>query len=315
MDNNKSINYDDEIDLNDALKILWVDKFKIIFITTIVAMGSVIYSLSLPNQYKATALLAPAQSDGGGLSRSLGQLGGLASLAGVSIGAGESSESQIAQEIMRSWSFAESFIADNELAIEVYAAKGWNKVSDELQINRDVYDTATRRWLLEDATGNIGPPSSWQLYKKFSEMLSVFEDKKSGLVSVSIQHYSPQLAKDWVDMYVATINKYMQARQVEKVSNNIAYLEAQIKKTSIAEMREVFYTIIEEQTKNKMVAEASPDYAFVAVSPSMLPEEKSEPNRILICILGFIVGGMLSILLVFVNHLVRSSDKDKKVRL
>ena len=48
-----------------------------------------------------------------------------------------------------------------------------------------------------------------------------------------------------------------------------------------------FYTIIEEQTKNKMVAEASPDYAFVAVSPSMLPEEKSEPNRILICILGF----------------------------
>ena len=40
-------------------------------------------------------------------------------------------------------------------------------------------------------------------------------------------------------------------------------------------MREVFYTIIEEQTKNQMVAEASPDYAFVTGDPSMVPEEKN----------------------------------------
>ena len=61
-----------------------------------------------------------SQESGGGLSSALGQLGGLASLAGVSIGGGESSESQIAQEIMKSWSFVEGFIADNDLAVEVY---------------------------------------------------------------------------------------------------------------------------------------------------------------------------------------------------
>ena len=81
----------------------------------------------------------PSQS-GGGLSGALGQLGGLASLAGVSIGGGESSESQIAQEIMKSWSFVEGFIADNDLAVEVYAAEGWSKGSNELQINQDAYD-------------------------------------------------------------------------------------------------------------------------------------------------------------------------------
>ena len=130
------------------------------------------------------------------------------------------------------------------------------------------------------------PPTSWQLFQAFSEMVSVSEDTKSGLVSVSIEYYSPQMAKEWLDMYVSAINEHMQSRQVAKVSNNISYLEAQIDKTSIAEMREVFYTIIGEQTKNKMVAEASPDYAFVAVSPSMVPEEKSRPKRALICILG-----------------------------
>jgi len=300
--------YDDEIDLRELFSVLWAGKVKIIAITAVFAVASVIYALSVPNQYKATALLAPAQSDGGGLSGALGQLGGLASLAGVSIGGGESSESQIAQEIMKSWSFVEGFIADNDLAVEVYAAEGWSKGSNELQINQDAYDSEGSEWLIEDDSGVVGPPSSWQLFKAFSERVAVSEDKKSGLVSVSIEYYSPQIAKQWLDLYISAINKHMQARQVEKVSNNISYLEAQIGKTSIAEMREVFYTIIEEQTKNKMVAEASPDYAFVAVSPSMVPEEKSQPKRALICILGTLLGGMLSVLLVLVMHYAKKSD-------
>ena len=229
-------------------------------------------------------------------------------MAGVSIGGGESSESQIAQEIMKSWSFVEGFIADNDLAVEVYAAEGWSKGSNELQINQDAYDSEDNQWLIEDEFGVVGPPSSWQLFKAFSGRVAVSEDKKSGLVSVSIEYYSPQIAKQWLDLYISAINKHMQERQVEKVSNNISYLEAQIGKTSIAEMREVFYTIIEEQTKNKMVAEASPDYAFVAVSPSMVPEEKSQPKRALICILGTLLGGMLSVLLVLVMHYARKSD-------
>ncbi|MDC0584967.1 Wzz/FepE/Etk N-terminal domain-containing protein [bacterium] len=311
MENNTQISdqYDDEIDLRELFSVLWAGKVKITAITAVFAVASAIYALSVPNQYKASALLAPAQQESGGLSGALGQLGGLASLAGVSIGGGESSESQIAQEIMKSWSFVEGFIADNDLAVEVYAAEGWSRESNQLKINNDVYEVEAKSWLIEDDhTGKEGPPSSWQLFEAFSDKLSVSEDKKSGLLSVSIEYYSPKIAKQWLDLYISAINKHMQARQVEKVSNNISYLEAQIEKTSIAEMREVFYTIIEEQTKNKMVAEASPDYAFVAVSPSMVPEEKSQPKRALICILGTLLGGMLSVLLVLVIHYAKKSD-------
>ena len=300
--------YDDEIDLRELFGVLWTGKVKIIAITAMFAVASVIYALSVPNQYKATALLAPAQSDGGGLSGALGQLGGLASLAGVSLGGGESGEAQIAQEIMKSWSYIEGFIADNNIAVEVYAAEGWNKGSNTLEINNDAYDVGTSKWLLEDESGAIGAPSSWQLFESFSEMLSVSEDKKSGLVSVSIEYYSPQIAKQWVDMYVESINRFMQQRQIDKVTRNINYLQEQIEKTAIAEMQEVFYTIIEEQTKNKMLAEASPDYVFVAVGPSMVPELKSQPKRALICILGTLLGGMLSVLLVLIMHYAKKSN-------
>jgi uncharacterized protein involved in exopolysaccharide biosynthesis len=300
--------YDDEIDLRELFGVLWAGKIKIIAITAVFAVASIIYALSVPNQYKATALLAPAQSDGGGLSGALGQLGGLASLAGVSLGGGESSEGQIAQEIMKSWSYIEGFIADNDLAVELAAVQGWSKGSSELQINDSVYDTENKQWLVENEAGVTGPPSSWSLFKAFSERLAVSEDKKSGLVSVSFEYYSPLIAKQWVDMYVESINRFMQQRQVDKVTRNIAYLQEQIGKTSIAEMQDVFYSIIEEQTKNKMLAEASPDYAFVAVGPSMVPEQKSQPKRALICILGTLLGGMLSVLLVLVMHYARKSD-------
>ena len=301
--------YDDEIDLRELFGVLWGNKIKIIGITAVFAVVSVIYALSVPNQYKASALLAPAQQQSGGLSGALGQLGGLASLAGVSIGGGESSEAQVAQEIMKSWSFIEGFIADNDLAVEVYAAEGWSRESNQLKFDNDVYAVKTKTWLVEnDNIGRLGPPTSWQLFEKFSEMLAVSEDKKSGLISISIEYYSPQIAKQWLDLYISSINKHMQARQVVKVSNNIEYLEAQIEKTSITEMQEVFYTIIEEQIKSQMLAEASPDYAFVAVSPSMVPEEKSQPKRALICILGTLLGGILSVLTVLVLHFARKPD-------
>ena len=303
IENDTQLDY--EIDLRELFGVLLAGSKKIIAITAVFAFISVIYALSVPNQYKATALLAPAQSDSSGLS-TLGQFSGLASLAGVSLGGRESTEEQIAQEIMKSWSFIESFIDDNELAVELVAAQGWSKASNKLQINEDVYDTINKQWLVENEFGVMGPPSSWSLFQAFSGRLEVSEEK-SGLVSVSIEYYSPQIAKQWLDMYVAAINAHMQQRQMLKVTNNINYLQAQIEKTSIAEMREVFYTIIEEQTKNKMLAEASPEYVFVAVSPSMLPEEKSQPQRALICILGTLLGGIFSVLSVLVMHYARKS--------
>jgi LPS O-antigen subunit length determinant protein (WzzB/FepE family) len=304
LDNNTQISnhYDDEIDLKELFAVLWAGRLKIFAITAVFAIASMAYALSVPNQYKATALLMPSQSDGGGLSGALGQLGGLASLAGVSIGGGESSESQVAQEIMKSWSFIESFIANNDLAVEVFAAEGWDKGSNRLHIDQDVYDIETNAWLIEDDYGVMGPPNSWDLYESFSKMFAVSEDKKTGLVSVSIEYYSPLLAKHWLDLYILAINKHMQEQKMIKVSRNIEYLEAQIEKTAITEMQEVFYTIIEEQIKSKMLAEASPNYAFEAVSPSMVPAEKSQPKRALICVLGLLLGGMLSVLLVLVMH-------------
>ncbi len=297
--------YDDEIDLRELFGVLWAGKKLIVGITAVFAVISVLYALSIPDQYRASTVLAPAQQEGGGLSGALGQLGGLASLAGVSIGGGESSEAQVAQEIMRSWDFVDSFVSVNNLAVEVFAAEGWDRNNNTLSIDEDLYDVESESWVREAPAGKTVEPTSWELYEAFSERFSVSQDKKTGMITVAVEYYSPMLAKRWVDQLVKDINAHMQARKLKQVNNNIQYLEAQIQKTAIADMKEVFYTIIEEQIKSKMLAEASPEYAFVTVSPAMVPEEKSQPKRALICVLGTMLGGMLSILLVLIRHYAR----------
>ena len=294
--------YDDEIDLKELFNVLWAAKKLILGITSVFAVVSVIYALSLPNQYKASALLAPAQQQSGGLSGALGDLGGLAALAGVNIGGGDGGEAQIAQEIIRSWGFLAKFVEENDLAVEVFAADGWSKEKNQLSIDNDLYDIEEKRWVRNPPSGKTANPTSWELYKKFLEKVSISADKKTGLISLSVEYFSPYMAQQWVEQLVVSINQHMQQRKLQMVNTNIEYLEAQIQKTSIAGMREVFYTIIEEQVKSKMLAEASPEYVFVTVSPAMVPEEKSQPKRALICILGLLLGVMLSVAFVLVRY-------------
>ena len=80
---------DDEIDLKELFMVLWSGKWLISVITAVAAASSVVVALSLPNIYVASALLAPAESNGGGLSGLMKQYGGLASLAGVALPSSE----------------------------------------------------------------------------------------------------------------------------------------------------------------------------------------------------------------------------------
>ncbi len=307
MENHNQVTqfHDDEIDLRELFSVLWAAKKLIVAVTAVFALVSVIFAISQPNKYEASALLTPAQNSSAGLSGvldNLGGLGGLASLAGVEIGAGSGGEAEIAQEILLSWGFVEKFVEENNLAVEVFAADGWDRESNQLSIDNDLYDIDEKRWTRNPPSGKTVNPTSWELYKEFLELVSISTDKKTGLISLSVEYYSPYIARQWVDQLVVAINQYMQQRKLQMVNTNIEYLEAQILKTSIARMKEVFYTVIEEQIKNKMLAEASPEYVFVTVSPAMVPEVKSQPKRALICILGVLLGGMLSVAFVLIRY-------------
>jgi len=286
----------DEVDIVELFNTLRRGWLLLFGIAAFVIAAAVAVVLILPNQYKAAAVLSPAM--GNTPQGALAQLGGLASLAGISIPAATGDESQVALEVIQSWGFIDGFIRANDLAVPIFAAKGWDEKTGELRIDDSLYDVSKHKWIRETSGDKPAAPTSWELYKAFSERLSVSQDANTGLVNIEFEFYSPEFARDVLQKYVAALNHQMRARKLEETGRNINYLNDQISKTSVAELKTAFYKLVEEETKNRMLAEARPEYSFITVSAPMIPEQVSSPRRVLILILAVFLGGFIGSLAV-----------------
>ncbi|MGL4466018.1 MAG: Wzz/FepE/Etk N-terminal domain-containing protein [Plesiomonas shigelloides] len=298
---------EDEIDLRELFAALWRGKWWIVASTLVGAGIAVIFALSQPNIYRSEALLAPStEPQGGGLAAMAAQFGGLASLAGVNLSGGGSDKTAIAVEIGKSRQFLSHFIRQHQLEVPLMAVTKADKATGELVIDEDVYDAAGKKWVRDIPPGKSVEPTDWELVKAFRELAKISQDTKSGLVTVAVEYYSPESAKQWVDWLVADLNEAMKLRDQTDATRNITYLKAQLEKTPVADMQKVFYQLIEDQTKTLMLTEVNQEYVFKTLDPAVVAEEKAKPKRALIAVLGTLLGGMLGVMIVLIRYATRS---------
>lgn len=298
--------HDDEIDLKELFIALWKGKWIIILLTAVFAVGGVLYALSIPNTYKAEAVLASANdSKTSGIAS---QLGGLASLAGINLSGGGSDGKAIALATLQSRQFLNAFVNKYDLLVPLVAGDKWDPAQDTLLIDPEMYDEQQQKWVREVPPGKSPQPTDWDAYKEFKKILAVSESKDTGLVTLSITHLSPTIAKQWVDQLVIDLNAWVKNNSLNDTRRNISYLETQIEKTNIADMQSVFYQLIEEQTKNLMLAEVQDEFAFKIIDPAVVPEEKAGPKRALICVLAVLLGGMLGTAIVLIRYAFAKKD-------
>ena len=294
---------DDEIDLRELILALWKGKWIVVLSTFIFALGGVSYALSLPNIYRADTVLASTQEyASSGLADMASQFGGLASLAGINLGQGGSDGKVMALATLQSRQFIHAFIHKHNLLVPLMAAKGWDAGNNELIIDPELYDIKTRQWVGAGRTNKPSEPTDWEAYKVFKgKVLGVSEAKDTGLVTLSVHHYSPYIAKQWVNLLVIELNSWMKEKSLDETKRNTEYLKEQLGNTNIADMRSVFYQLIEEQSKKLMLAEVEDEFAFKTVDPAVVPEERAKPKRSLICILAVLLGGMLGVSIVLIR--------------
>jgi uncharacterized protein involved in exopolysaccharide biosynthesis len=295
---------DDEIDLAELWRAIWAGKLTIILITFIFAVGSVAFALSKPNVYKASVLLAPVSNEGGagGLGALAGQFGGLASMAGINLGGGGTDKTGLALEIIKSRSFLENFIQKHDLLVPIIAAEKWDMATDTLILDAELYDESSNKWIREVSPPKKKIPSIWEAYKEFSDLLSVSQDKTTSMVNIDIQFYSPVLAKQWLSLLVADLNEFMRVQDQKDAQASIDYLKEQLENIQVTTMETVFYQLIEEQTKNMMLTQVKAEYVLKTIDPAQVPEEKAGPKRALIVVLGTMLGGILSVLIVLIRY-------------
>jgi len=295
---------DDEIDLRELFTAIWQGKWIIVIITALFASASVYYAVNLPNIYKSEALLAPAEQDkAGGL---VGQLGGLASLAGVNLGAnGNVDKTQLAIEILRSRKFSREFINKYDILPDLMAAKTWNSETNTVLYDENFYDVEQNKWVREVKAPYKPEPSMQEAYKKFIKIISANKNEETGMVTLSVEHVSPVVAQQWVNWLIDDINQTMKARDVIEANKSTDFLTQQLEQTKIADIRAVLYKLVEEQAKTIMFANVRDEYVFKIIDPAIIPEQKAKPARALICVLGTFLGGMISFIIILFRYFLK----------
>jgi uncharacterized protein involved in exopolysaccharide biosynthesis len=305
----KSVN-DDEIDLKELFSALWAGKITIILTTVVAGIIAIAIALSMPNIYRAEALLSPVSTDGGGMNSLANKFGGLASLAGVSLGGGGFDKTTMGIQVLKSRTFFADFVGKYPVMVDLMASNGWDSNNNEVLIDTEIYDVDSQVWIREAKAPRKSEPSVQEAHEEFSKLLSVSQDKESSFITIAVEHYSPYVAKQWVDWLVQDINNTIRNQEVQQAKRSIDYLLNQIEQTKLAELQMGFFELIQSQTETIMLANASPEYLFKTLDPAVVPELKAKPQRALIVVLGVILGGMLGVIIVLVRHFVMFRNEE-----
>lgn len=296
--------------LSALFRYLWHFIIPLSAIPLICTLIAVVWTLSIANTYLSDAILSPTEeAQGGGLQNITGQLGGLASLAGISVGDDSSDNVTVAIAIMQSRKFSKMFTEKYQLAVPLLAATEWDQETGELTIDEDIYNTESNAWVRTPKHGRPAEPTALELYELYRELISIERDSSTGLVHVSLEYYSPELAQKWLEAMIMEINNEMREREISFARKNIEYLTKQLENIDSIEMKNVFYQLIEEQTQKLMLAEVRTEFVFTVIDPPVVPELKHAPRRGLICILVLFITGFLTTSFFIVRFLVATQQK------
>jgi uncharacterized protein involved in exopolysaccharide biosynthesis len=264
---------DDGYSIAEITNLLRNQKGLVIAIITATALAALVIALVTKPVFRAQAVVMDVRERGGMSAGAIGgQLGGLAALAGMNLGsAGVPRE---ANAVLKSRALASHFVEREALLPR----------------------------LLEGQSGNA---TLWFAVERLrNDVLSIVEEPRSGLITVTVDWRDPDEAARWANAFIALADDTLRRRAIEDHERNIKYLNEQISQTAATQVKSVLFKIIEDETKNLMLARSRQDYAFFVVDSAVVPESRIAPRRTLIVCLGVALGVLLATLTAFARDAI-----------
>lgn len=263
---------DGDMDLRAIVAKLVARKWWIVASVVVFTAGFYVLAHVLTPVYRATTILIPAKSDRG-MEASGGGIGGVASLVGIDI-TGSDSDKQEALAVLKSRHFTEKFISDLNLMPVLYAKK---------------WDAQTGKWKVDEKH----QPTPAKAYRHFDkDIRAVAPDKKTGLVTLTVDWTDRVAAAAWANELVDRLNLEMRQREMARSDSAVGYLEKEFESTTAVATREAIGHLIESQVKQRMLATVTPEFSFRVIDRAM-PSDKDDPhfpNKFLMVIGGPIFG-------------------------
>ena len=309
---NNDPNHFDEIDFRELFKTLWEGKKLIILISTVLAISSVVYALSLSNYYQSESVMSvrnSAESQG-----PLSQFSGAASLMGVNLSSSGDNKAMQVIQLIQSRKFVKHLLTFENVLPSIMAAKSYDSVSKELLFDPKIYDLETKTWKGEpNKNGRIKPSylDAFDVY--MGSLISVSQDSGTGFVVINVEHISPIFAKEFLELVIREANSFLRNYDLEESNQALQYLKSELYETSLVEIRESIHTLIEAQLEIQMMAKINEDYILVEIDPPFIPEKSLSNDRLLIVIFSTILGGLIGGVVVLLRQYFLENRKPEIV--
>jgi len=283
-----------EVTLDDLPGVIANSKWRILAAAVAGAViGLGIWLIGDP-QYQASVTVAPvaeqASGHGGGLASLATQYGDLAQMAGLSP-AGGGTEKAESVAVLQSELLTERYIKQNNL-LPILFQKKW--------------DGKKGAWRVTDPKDI---PTLWKANQLFrSKIRNVSEDRKTGLVVMTLKWKDATLAATWANGLVALTNEYLRGLAIEEAERNIAYLNDQASRTNVVETRHALFELLQEQINTEMIAKGRRDYALKVIDPAVAPEKPSSLGVGILVSGGALAGAIVGAVLVLMRRNVMRSD-------
>ena len=288
---------EDEIDLLELIRTLLQAWKTIVGITIFFTGLAVVYAHYAPEVFKAESLLAPAEEEKSAASSSLGQFGGLAAMAGISIPSSSNIERVLAT--LETREFLKKFISSQKLLPIIFD---------------DLWDESSNSWKLIEGQEKLTVEDGILPLQGAIEV----DQEKSGLISLSISWKDPEIAAQWANYLVKQLNEQLRAQAIADSKKRVRYLEQELAKTTLQDMRAVLYNLLESEKQKAMLANVNEDFALEVIDPAVAPETREKPKRKLIVAFGGVCGGFLGIFSVFFAQFLqklKSSNSESNINL
>jgi uncharacterized protein involved in exopolysaccharide biosynthesis len=130
----------------------------------------------------------------------------------------------------------------------------------------------------------------------------VGRDKKTDLITLGVELKDAALAADLANSLVEQLNVFLAQQAIARSESNLKYLNEELMRTPVEEMRRTLFDLIANEQKRAMLASTQKDFAFKVLDPAVEPDRKIKPKRSLIVIAAALGGGLLAILYVFIKE-------------
>ena len=305
MTDPKSVQVNDEIDLQELFLTLWRGKY---LICLIALLGIVFSSMHLRNserKYSVEVVFKPVIEENTGPN--LSGLSGLASLAGVSLPTSNSSDFITYQRLIFSEEVAARVFVNRDLIIKLFNGE-WNSDAESFEAPPTRWFSKTKQVVKSALIGfeknKYIPPGPKRLSMLMRSEFNISRDS-NGFLLVTAQTTKPDLMVELISNTSQETDSLLKERFFLTAEATLEFYYKKLLTSRSPEHREALAKLISVEDQKLMLATKNTNFVAELLTTPNISLYPTSPRPSLILALGLVMGVFLGIIIVLISNTIK----------